>query len=142
MTKTNDIRVALENHLATMSPTPPVIAWPNVPFAPPLDTNGVALPYLRAQFIPVTRRPSVIGPSPEQRHTGLFMLTVYTPEDAGANAGMVLVDSLLARFNGSSSIVAATVTVRLDYSEAKLPLHAPPYYAIPVEIGWHSFVTT
>jgi hypothetical protein len=141
MTKLNAIRTALGNHLATMSPAPPSIAWPNQPFTPAVDANGRGVPYIRAQFIPVTRRPVVVGPSPEQRHTGLFMLTIYTPEDAGDSAGLILADSLVARFNGSSSIVAATVTVRLDYSEAKLPLHAPPFYVIPVEIGWHSFVT-
>jgi hypothetical protein len=135
MSVTNAIRVALENHLATTpNPALPAIAWPNVSFTPAPGT-----PYIRAEFIPTARRPSVIGPNPEQRIQGLFSLTVFTPEFQGAAAGMGIVDRLLVRFNGSSAIVAPTVTVRLEYSEARLPLHAPPFFAIPVEIGWYAY---
>lgn len=136
MTKVNDIRIALENHLATATPALPAVAWPNVPYVP---TTGT--PYLRATFMPVTRRPVVAGPDPEQRHTGLFMVNIYTPEDLGANAGMVYADQILTRFNGSDAIVAPTVIVRFEYSEAKLPLHEPPFYVIPVEISWYSYVS-
>jgi hypothetical protein len=138
MSVTNAIRVALENHLLTTSPTPapalPAIAWPNVPFIP---TTGT--PYIRADFVPTLRRPSVAGPNPEQRISGLYMLTVFTPENTGAAAGMAIADKLLTRFNGSSVITASSVNVRIEYSEARLPLHMPPFYAIPVEIGWYAY---
>jgi hypothetical protein len=129
------IRTALEAHLASTSPALPAVAWPNVPFTPVTGT-----PYLRADFVPVTRRPVVAGPAPEQRAAGLFYVTVYTPEDQGATAGLALADALLARFNGSTAIVASNVTVRLEYSETKMPLHDPPFYAIPVEIGWYAYL--
>jgi hypothetical protein len=128
------IRVALENHLATMSPPLPAIAWPNVPFTPATGQS-----YLRAQFIPTARRPTVVGPTPEQRIQGLFAINIYTPEYQGASAGMVLADRIITRFNGSSSIVASSVTVRLEYSEATLPLHDPPFFVIPVQIGWYAY---
>jgi hypothetical protein len=134
MSKINAIRVALENHLNTTSPALPAIAWPNVPY-----TRVEGTPYIKAKFIPVLRRPVVVGPTPEQRTSGLFYLTVFTPEDKGAHAGMALADRLMARFNGSDAIVAANVTVRIEYSEAKMPLHDPPFFAIPVEIGWYAY---
>jgi hypothetical protein len=138
MSVTNAIRVALENHLFTTPATPapalPAIAWPNVPFTP---TTGA--PYIRADFVPTLRRPVVAGPDPEQRLSGLFMLTIFTPEDQGANAGMAIADKLLTRFNGSGAILASAVTVRLQYSEVKMPLHSPPFYVIPVEIGWYAY---
>jgi hypothetical protein len=138
MSVLNSIRVALENHLATTPATPapalPAIAWPNVPF-----TRAVNTPFIRAEFIPVTRRPAVVGPNPEHRISGLFYLTVFTPEDGGAAAGMSLADKLLLRFNGSSSIIASNVIVRIAYSEVKMPLHDPPLFAIPVEVGWFAF---
>jgi hypothetical protein len=127
--------IALENRLATTTPALPSIAWPNVPFTP---TTGTA--YIRSTFIPVTRRPVTAGPNAEQLHTGLFMVNIYTPEDAGASAGMTYADQLLARFKGSDAEVASTVTVRFAYSEAKRPLHEPPFYVIPVEISWYSYV--
>jgi len=133
---TNAVRVALENHLnTTPSPALPAIAWPNVPY-----TRVTGTPYIRVEFIPVLRRPVVVGPDPEQRMSGLFYLTVFTPEDMGAHAGMTVVDRLLTRFNGSSAIIASSVIVRLTHSEAKMPLHDPPFYAIPVEIGWYAYV--
>lgn len=135
MTKTNDIRVALENHLATTSPTLGTISWPNVPFTPVVGAT-----YLRSEFAPLLRRPVVAGPAPEQRMSGMFYVTVFTPENEGAHAGMALADRILARFDGSESIVAPTVTVRLEYSEVKMPLHDPPFYAIPVEIGWYAYI--
>lgn len=136
MSSTNAIRIALENHLNTSTPTLPAIAWGNVPF-----TRAEGTPYIRAEFIPVARRPVVAGPDPEQRTNGLFYLTIFTPENKGANAGMVLADQLLARFNGSDAIVTDSVTVRIEYSEVKSPLHDPPFYVIPVEIGWYSHTT-
>jgi hypothetical protein len=138
MSVTNAIRVALENHLFTTPTTPapalPAIALPNVPFTPATGT-----PYIRADFVPTLRRPVVAGPDPEQRLSGLFMLTIFTSEDQGANAGMAIADKLLTRFNGSGAILASAVTVRLQYSEVKMPLHRPPFYVIPVEIGWYAY---
>jgi hypothetical protein len=134
MTAINNIRVALEAHLSSTSPALPAIAWPNVPFTPVPGTT-----YLRTEFIPVTRRPVTAGPDPEQRINGLYYITVYTQEDQGAAAGMGIADALLSRFNGSTAILAANVTVRLEYSEVKQPLHDPPFFAIPVEIGWYAF---
>lgn len=131
----NAVRVALENHLNTTTPPLPAIAWGNVPFIPTTGTS-----YLRAEFIPAARRPIVMGPDPKQRASGLFFVTVFTPEDQGAETGMVLADTLLARFNGSDAVVAPTVTVRLEYSTVKMPLRATPFYAIPVEIGWYAFL--
>jgi hypothetical protein len=131
----NPIRVALENHLATIGGDPlPAIAWPNVPF-----TRAVGAPYIHVEFLPMGRRPVTVGPAPEQRRFGLFFLTVYTPESQGAAAGMLLAERLERRFDGSTAIVAPTVNVRLEYSEAKPPLQDPPFFAIPVEIGWYAY---
>jgi hypothetical protein len=69
------------------------------------------------------------------------MVNIYTPEDQGAEAGADLADRLLARFNGSDAIVTPDVIVRLEYSEAKMPLHEPPFYVIPVEISWYSYTS-
>jgi hypothetical protein len=136
MTTLNHVRVALENHLNTTSPALPAIAWSNVPYAPSEGT-----PYIRARLLPINRRPVVMGPNPEQRLSGLFYLTVYTPENQGAAAGVTLVDQLLARFDGATSIVTANAMVRLEYAEPKSDLHEPPFYVIPIEIGWYAYST-
>lgn len=128
------IRTALEKHLADTPGLPPV-AWPNVPFTPSPGHS-----YIRAEFVPVTRRPIVMGPGPMHRAVGLFMLSVCTPERDGAGAGLALADVLLQRFNGSTTIQSPTVNVSIEYSEAKLPLHSPPFYVIPIQVGWYAYV--
>ena len=87
------------------------------------------------------RRPVTTGPDPEQRHSGLFYVTVYTPEEKGAAEGIGLADDLLSHFNGSDAIVTTNAIVRLEYSEAKMALHDPPFYAIPIEIGWYAYTS-
>jgi hypothetical protein len=89
--------------------------------------------------MPVSRRPVVVGPDPEQRQSGVFMVTAYSPEMAGAATCTKLAEAIEERFSGSSAIVAPNVIVRLEYAEAKRPLHDPPFFAIPVEIGWYAF---
>ena len=135
MSKLNAVRIALENHLATITGvTLPSVAWPNVPF-----TRQEGMAYVHVDFVPILRRPVTAGPNPEQRRSGQFFMTIYTPEDQGASAGMLLAEALESRFNGSDAIVADDVIVRLEYSEAKRPLHDPPFFAIPVEVGWYCY---
>jgi len=117
-----------------VTPALPAIASPNVPFTPVEGT-----PYLRVQFAPVLRRPVVAGPDPEQRYSGLFFVTIFTPEDLGAGAGMAIADQLLDRYTGSDALLTQDAVVRLEYSEAKMPLHEPPFFAIPLEIGWYAY---
>lgn len=128
------VRTALEKHLADTPGLPPV-AWPNAAFSP---LPGQA--YIRAEFIPVTRRPIVMGPHPMQRMTGLFMITVFVPERDGAGTGLALADVLSQRFNGSTTIQSPQVNVCIEYSEVKLALHSSPFYAIPVQVGWYAYV--
>jgi hypothetical protein len=133
MTVLNAIRIVLENHLNGAAGLP-ALAWPNVPY-----TRVENTPYIAVEFIPVLRRPAVAGPDPEQRYSGLLYLTILTPENRGAAAGMGYADTLLTRFPGNSSLTGATVNVSIQYSEAKLPLHDPPFYVIPVEVGWYAY---
>jgi hypothetical protein len=136
MTTLNDIRIALESHLNGFMPNPPPIAWPNVRYTP---TPGET--FIRAEFLPVSRRPVVAGPDPEQRFDGLLYLTVFIPSEQGAEQGIEIADALMERFNGSSAIVSPNGIVRLAYSEAKMPLQDPPFWAIPVEIGWYAYAS-
>lgn len=157
MSSFNDIRAALETRLADTplynpwdfdpswddsAPAVPSvsdvipIAWPNAAFAPRPN-----VPYLTVQFVPTSRRAAVVGPDPEQRLVGLFFVNVYTPEMEGSGIGMTLADIIMARFDAASSLITPKIAVRIEYSEARLPLHDPPFFVIPVEIGWYAYKT-
>jgi hypothetical protein len=117
-----------------LSPALPAIARQNVPYA---RTQGT--PFIEVTFDPVVRRPVTAGPNPEQRTSGLFYMTIYTPENGGAGPGLDIADRLVARFDGSSAILYPDVIVRIEYGEVKPSLHVPPFFAIPVEIGWYAY---
>lgn len=138
MTVTAKIRTVLENHLNTTpaSPAPalPPVAYDNVPFSQAPNTS-----YVQAQFAPMSRRPAVRGPAPEHRHSGLFVLTICAPENQGPATATALVDKLLDRFNGSTSIQGVDVNVSIEYSEAEMGYHRPPFYCVPVRVGWYAY---
>jgi len=134
MTVMAKIRTALENHLATTTPALPAIAWDNVPFSQAPGTS-----YIQAVFAPLSRRPAVRGPNPQQRYDGALSLTICTPEDRGPGEATALADRLLARFNGSTSVLGTGVTVSIDYSEADTGYQRPPFYCVPVRVAWYTY---
>jgi len=129
----NDIRAVLENHLRTMSGVPP-IATPNIKFDP--DENIL---FVRAQFIPRSRRPDVRGPNPMQRYEGLYNLLVCSPTYVGEGAGLEAADSLLARFDATTDITRNGVTVRIDYAELGLSYQDTPFFCTPVVVSWYTY---
>ena len=134
MTVTNDIRAELEKHLSTTAPALPAIAWGNVKF----DQTAVTR-YIEARFAPMSRRPAVRGPDPQYRHSGIFLLTVCVEEETGAGEGLTLVDRLLGRFRVDTAILGVDVNVRIDYSEPETPYQRPPFYCLPVRVGWYCY---
>jgi hypothetical protein len=117
-----------------MSPALPGIARQNARFA---RAEGVS--FIEITFDPVLRRAVTAGPDPEKRTSGLFYATVYTPEAVGSGAGFDIADQIVSRFDASSAILYPDVIVRIEYGEAKPALHTPPFFAIPVEIGWYAY---
>lgn len=138
MPVTNDIRAALEGYLAATTPALPPISYGNVPFdqTTQADVNGV---YIQAQFAPISRRPATRGPNPQYRHSGVFLVTVCTPENIGQGAGMTLVDQLLTRFAVDTPILTVDVNVTIEYSQPETGYQRPPFYCQPVRIGWYCY---
>lgn len=133
MTIVNDIRAALDGHLAGATGLP-AIAYDNAPYDQVPRT-----PHIRVQFIPTSRRPANRGPNPQHRHQGLYILTVCTEMDKGTGAALDIVDALLSRFNGSSDITGGVVPVSIDYSEMQTPFRDDPFYCAPVQVSWYAY---
>jgi hypothetical protein len=133
MTVINDIRQALDAHLATATGLP-AVAFDNVPYG-----QAPATPHIRVQFIPTSRRPANRGPSPQHRHQGLYILTVCTEMDKGSGPALDVVDALLARFNGSSDVAGSAINVSIDYSEMQSPFRDDPFYCAPVQVSWYAY---
>lgn len=127
------IRVALERYLSLTS-TLPDVAWPNVDYTP---TTGT--PFIKVQFQPTSRRPSVKGPTPRHRYQGLLTLLCYQPEGQGSGASDDLANLLVDRFNSTVDIIYDGVAVRVEYSEVQSSYINSPWYVTPVTIAWFSY---
>ena len=129
----NDIRIALESHLANTVGIPDV-AWPNVPFQ-----QDATKPYLIPSMVPTSRRPTVIGDSPWQRYNGLYSILICTPENQGPVAGYKYADLLTDRFDATTRLTSGALTISIDYAEVRTSFTDSPFYCTPVMIGWHTF---
>lgn len=133
MTIINDIRACLDTYL-TGTVGVPTIARQNVPFEPTTGTS-----FVKADMIPTSRRPAVRGLNPQQRYDGIYSLLICTPEGLGPGAGYDIADLLLDRFNATTDISNAGLTISVDYSEVRTSFLDSPYYCTPVTIAWYVY---
>ena len=133
MTVINDIRQALDAHLAAATGLP-AVAYDNVGFS-----QAPAVPHIRVQFIPTSRRPANRGPNPQHRHQGLYILTVCVESGKGAGGALDVVDALLGEFNGSTDVAGSSINASIDYSEMQSPYEDEPFYCAPVQVSWYAY---
>lgn len=129
----NKIRACLEQHLRAI-PSIPTIVVPNVKYDPNKDT-----PFVRVQFVPLSRRPANVGPNPLNRHDGLYALNVYTPEYQGEGEGLRIAQLIMDAFAPSTSISYGGENVGISYSEAEMAYGDSPFFATPVNVGWYAY---
>ena len=133
MTIINDIRACLDTHLSGTVGIP-TIARQNVPFEPTTGTS-----YVKADMIPTSRRPAVRGLNPQQRYDGLYSILICTPEGLGPGAGYDIADLLLDRFNATTDISNAGLTISVDYSEVRTSFLDSPFYCTPITVAWYCY---
>ena len=129
----NDIRATMDTALAAVSGLP-AIAFDNAPFE-----QNAGTPHLRASLFLTSRRPAVRGPNPQHRYQGIYQVVVAIPTDQGAGAAMDYADLIMTRFDGSSDIEGADVTVSIEYSETGGQVFSDPFYLLPVNIAWYVY---
>ncbi len=131
----DDIRVALETHLAATTGIPDV-AYENVRF----DKEAVT-EYIECTNTITSRRPSVRGPNPLMRYQGLLQMTLCVPVNQGTGVVARYADTLLARFDGSSDLTATSQAVSIEYSELGDGYDRDPFYCLPVQVAWYAYGT-
>lgn len=135
----NDIRAALESHLANTSGLPSGIAYENVSFEPQTGTS-----FLKVAFIPTSRRPAVRGLNPQQRYQGVFRVFCYTPEGNGPSTADDIANKVITAFEATTDISftngdADTFIVSIDYAERDNGFVDSPWYYTVVNIGWYIY---
>jgi hypothetical protein len=134
----NDIRAALESHLAGTSGLPS-IAYENVAFDPTTGTS-----FLKVQYLPTATRPAVRGLNPQLRYQGIFAVTVFTPEGKGPAAADDYSNKVIDAFAATTDISftngdAETIKVSIDYAERQQGIIDSPWYFVPINIGWYIY---
>tara|TARA_R110000772_G_scaffold7145_9_gene24506 strand:- start:951 stop:1373 length:423 start_codon:yes stop_codon:yes gene_type:complete len=134
----NDIRAALESHLAATAGLPS-IAYENVAFEPATGTS-----YLSIQYLPTANRPAVRGLNPQLRYQGVFSVSVFTPEGQGPATADDYTNKVIDAFAATTDISftngdAETITVSIDYAERQQGIIDSPWYFVPINIGWYIY---
>ena len=134
----NDIRAALESHLAGTSGLPD-IAYENVAFEPTTGTS-----FLTVQYIPTVTRPAVRGLNPQLRYQGVFSVTVFAPEGQGPATADDYANKVIDAFAATTDISftngdAETIIVSIDYAERQQGMIDSPWYFVPINIGWYIY---
>jgi hypothetical protein len=134
----NDIRAALESHLAGTSGLPSGIAYENVSFEPQTGTS-----FLKVAFVPTSRRPAVRGLNPQQRYQGVFRVFCYTPEGSGPATADDIANKVIEAFDATTDISftsgGETTIVSVDYAERDNGFVDSPWYYTVVNIGWYIY---
>ena len=135
----NDIRAALESHLASTSGLPSGIAYENVSFEPQTGTS-----FLKVAFVPTSRRPAVRGLNPQQRYQGVFRVFCYTPEGNGPANADDIANKVITAFDATTDISftnsdAETFIVSIDYADRDNGFVDSPWYYTVVNIGWYIY---
>ena len=88
----NEVRAALEGHLATAVSTVPV-AQVGMAFTPPANA-----PWMRPAFLPGQAFEAEIGREGLSRRTGVYIVQVFTPKGVGSGAALVLAGQIETAF--------------------------------------------
>jgi hypothetical protein len=134
----NDIRAALESHLAATSDLPSV-AYENVAFEPTTGTS-----FLKVQYLPTVTRPAVRGLNPQLRYQGVFSVTVFSPEGQGPATADDYANKVIDAFAATTDISftnadTETIIVSIDYAERQQGMIDSPWYFVPINIGWYIY---
>lgn len=130
------IAEALFGRLAQLVLAPPMsIAWPNVPFAPPVDHR-----YLRAQFVPnVVNRVMIAGDRPHQR-LGLLQVSVYWTKGEGEVGPREVAGAVSAHFPCDLKLDAGDFQVRVTSApDVRDMIVEDAAIQIPVMIDWEAW---
>lgn len=155
----SEIRPALETYLNETADIP-TIAWDNVEYSP---TTGT--PFIKAQFQPTSRRPSVIGTDPNNRTQGLMTLLLHYPKGTGSKTSQDTCDTLIDRFEAYTDIAYNKTTdtlltedgfdlllesgdnlllddilfVRIEYAQQESSYTESPWYVTPITVAWFAY---
>lgn len=136
MTLHQDIRNALEGELSNVSSLPADVDPENVHFDPTTGTEWV-----RIRLQPTQRRPTTIGPNPNKRAQGIFLVDVFRPQNEGPESAEQIADDVLQQFEPGKVLKQNNRRIHVQWSERAQARSDPPWYMVPVSVAWYLIET-
>ncbi|MEJ7929847.1 phage tail terminator-like protein [Ramlibacter sp. AN1015] len=131
--KYQSIQTLLDAHLA---------ATPDLPALQLENTRNIATsgtPFARATL---QTTEAVRESSMKTRHSGLYIVDLYYPQDTGVAAANAMADAVIARFDSAplGRLSDDQVTVQLQRAWRQSIGRREPFYALQVVVRWHALI--
>ena len=139
MSGTTEIGNALRSRLTAVSPgaaiTATLVAWENRPFVPP--TTGF---WYRVTLLPGVPRAAAIGETAQNRHVGVFVVSVFGQSGQGDGLVAEEAERIAACYKRGTVLTASGVQVVCVRAYRKEGQAKPDYFGVPVFVEWRADV--
>lgn len=126
----NDISVALDTQLSTLSGSSP-IAWQNTNYTPAKGTL-----YLRPTNLPANVNQSGLGSGGYDNHSGIYQIDVFAPISEGRGDAEVKADAVADHFKRGTDLSYNGVTVRLGNVSRTSGVVVDDRYVISISVNY------
>jgi hypothetical protein len=123
------IRAAFVTRLQTF-PSLPSVAWENISFTPGVVT------YLKPSLLPGEPFQAELGEAGQNRHSGIYQISIYAPAGNGVSAINTLRDNLVDFFKRGTLMTYSDITVQIQKAYSGPILQDTDWIHIPITIRY------
>jgi hypothetical protein len=123
------IRAAFVTRLLTF-PSLPSVAWENMSFTPG------AVPYLAPFLLPGEPVQAELGTAGQNRHAGIYQISIYAPAGNGVSTINTLRDNLVDFFKRGTLMTYSDITVQIQKAFPGPMLQETGWIHIPITIRY------
>jgi hypothetical protein len=127
----SDIRNAFAVKLGALSPLPSV-AWENKKY-----TRVIGTPYLEPFLLPGEPVQAEIGASGQNRHVGIYQVSIYAPVGGGVGVINGLIDALCDHFKRGTVLTYSPITLTVEKSFSGPTIQETDWQHVPITIRYY-----
>jgi len=128
-----DIQNLLEVQLNSLALGCP-IAWDNTDYTPNPTTLWVS-----PSLLPSNGQPAGLGPNAQNRHDGIFQLTVYAPARDGRALGLSTADIIATGFKRGTTLATGNTSVRITAVSRNPSVEDGDWFQVPVSLSYIAY---
>ena len=129
----SDIQMLLETQLNSLGLGFP-IAWDNTDFTP----NPTTL-WLSPSILPAGGQAAGLGYNAQNRHDGIFQITVFAPARDGHALGMSIADQIATGFKRGMSFTTGNTVLRVISISRNTSIEDGDWFQVPVSIQFFAY---